>query len=141
MDLLLAFDPTTRETDVVRDAYGARWRMTDGLETAVILSLFCDRRADEADELPDPDGDRRGWWADGELGSRLWLLERSKVTTETVAAARDYAREALDWLLDEGIAASVDVVASVPRRGWIGLEITITRAGAPPAQFAYVWEL
>ncbi len=55
-----------------------------GLETAVIISLFTDRRAGENDELPATETDRRGWWgntlqdADDEIGSKLWLLCREK---------------------------------------------------------------
>ena len=38
--------------------------LTDGLETAVILSLFLDARARDDDPLPDGGTDRRGWWDD-----------------------------------------------------------------------------
>lgn len=65
------------------------------LRTAVILSLFLDRRADDDDVLPNGSNDRRGWWADtvapmteygiggglasgDRIGSRLWLLSREK---------------------------------------------------------------
>ena len=34
------------------------------LRTAVILSLFLDRRAEDDDILPNGSDDRRGWWAD-----------------------------------------------------------------------------
>lgn len=101
----------------------------DGLETAVILSLFTDRRARQDDPLPDGSEDRRGWWADayhpaplgappGEgndlIGSRLWLLEREKDTQEVVNRARDYAEEALQWLVEDGIAEQIEVMA-----GWV----------------------
>ena len=63
----------------------------DGLETAVSLSLFTDRRAEDGDALPSGDADRRGWWGDDfpavdgdRMGSRLWLLARSKQTPDVL---------------------------------------------------------
>lgn len=86
------------------------------LVRAVVISLFTWRRANPDDELP---GDlRQGWWGDSfpsvpndRIGSRLWLLSRAKLTTETVIRAREYAEEALRWLVDDGIAAQVEVEA------------------------------
>ena len=66
------------------------WTVSNGslasgndLETAVIISLFTDRRAAPSDVIPDGTGDPRGWWADvdtngnlDEWGSRLWLIDR-----------------------------------------------------------------
>ena len=55
-------------------------RAERGLRSAVLISLFTDRRAEPGDV---PEGeDPRGWWADvlGEegdrIGSRLWLIDR-----------------------------------------------------------------
>ena len=63
------------------------------LKTAVVISLFTDRRVNEEDV---PNGElNRGYWGDmdlpeGEsLGSKLWLLKREKLTPETINAARD----------------------------------------------------
>lgn len=86
------------------------------LVRAVIVSLFTWRRANPDDALP---GDlRMGWWGDtfptvpnDRIGSRLWLLSRSTLTPETVAKAKEYAQEALQWLIDDGVAARVDVQA------------------------------
>lgn len=84
------------------------------LVRAVIVSLFTWRRANPDDDLP---ADlRMGWWGDSfptipndRIGSRLWLLSRSTLTPETVAKAKEYAEEALQWLIDDGVAARVDV--------------------------------
>lgn len=89
------------------------------LLTPVLVSLFTDARAAEDDPLPDPgNGDRRGWWGDAtnldkqgdSVGSKLWLLEREKSTDEVLSKAEQYIREALQWMLDEGIASAIDVV-------------------------------
>lgn len=94
----------------------------DGLESAVLISLLTDRRAHDDDRLPDgeitPDQmpqDKRGWVGDSLgpvnefIGSRLWLLKREKQTEETRRRAKEYCEEALQWMIDDGHAASIDV--------------------------------
>lgn len=119
----------------------------NGLDTAVIISLFTDRRA-EANDVPAGDN-RRGWWGDsyadieGDLiGSRLWLLQREKQLPSVVSRAEEYARESLTWLIDDGIATRVEVTGSIVSRGILGLQIQIFRNNAPPVRyrFDYFWQ-
>jgi len=116
----------------------------DGLETAVILSLFTDRRANADDAIPDGSKDRRGWWGDsfsdvkGDLiGSRLWLLSREKQLPSVLSRAQQYAEESLKWLVDDGVAESAVVVASNPRSGILALLVSITRPGHPVKQYRF----
>jgi len=87
-----------------------------GLDSAVYLSLFLDRHAEDDDVLDDPN-DKRGWWADqintdgDKIGSRLWLLERSKTTQDTLNKAKEYAEESLEWMTDSGVAEKITVKA------------------------------
>jgi len=118
-----------------------------GLRTAVLLSLFSDCLAGADDAIPDGTDDRRGWWADawpeapGDLtGSRLWLLSREKQTAETAERAREYAREALQWMLDDGVARAVDVAAAWDAPGRLALTITITRPGGETVRFNAAWK-
>lgn len=104
----------------------------DSLYTAVVISLFTDARADEADELPpeyDQD-DLRGFWGDalgGEsIGSKLWLLAREKDVSRVRVRAEQYAREALAWMTRDGLAASVDVAVGHPAGGALSLAVTVT---------------
>jgi len=104
--IVLRYDNPSREADLVLD--GHIFLDDDGLETAVSISLFTDARVD---------GDR-GWWADkfadisGDvIGSKLWTLGRAKVTTETLRKAEDYAREALQWMIRDGVVKSISVRA------------------------------
>lgn len=91
----------------------------EGLTTPVIVSLFSDRQAREDDTLPDPNStDRRGWWGDQTsekdndfIGSRLWLLGRAKTTQEITENAELFATEALQWMIDEGVAVDIKVTA------------------------------
>ena len=110
----------------------------DSLRTAVILSLFLDRRANDDDILPND-----SWWADtvapmtdygigggsasgDHIGSRLWLLSREKQLAGVLERARHYAEEALTWFVEDGVATAVQVTATNPRQGWLVLEVTVT---------------
>lgn len=107
--------------------------MDRGLATAVVVSLWTDRRAGEDDGLG-IDDDPRGYWADREgdrWGSRLWLLDRALKNDDTLRRAEDYALEGLDWLKSAGIAQDVKVQAAWNPRGWLLLTIRITRDPGP----------
>ena len=114
-----------------------------GLETAVIISLFTDRRAGENDELPATETDRRGWWgntlqdADDEIGSKLWLLCREKQLPVVMRRAEEYARESLRWFVRDRVASKVEVIASNPRPGWLLLDIVIHRPTNEKLNFKY----
>lgn len=128
--------------------FGGDWQLggpaltvDDGLETAVVISLFTDRLAGEGEA---PSVDRRGWWGDAyaevpgdRIGSRLWLLMRAKQTPQVLGQAELYCREALQWLIDDGVASAVDVAAEWTRSGMLGLQIAITRSAEPVAQFRF----
>lgn len=142
MDIALQFDPLQLRADMVLS--GGALASDGDLRTAVILSLFTDRRALEEDVLPDASASRRGWWGDalatvGPMGSRLWLLEREKQTQGAVNRARDYAQEALSWMVEQGVARRVVVQAETVRAGVLGLSIVIERNQAQPAR--YRWEM
>ena len=109
--------------------------MDEGLATSVLLSIFTDRRAKDDDLLPDSlNRDRKGFWGDllnedsFELGSRLWLLQRSKITNENQIRAEQYIRESLQWLLDDNIAASITVSTQVNSHKVLLIDVQIRRS-------------
>ena len=118
-DIQIIWDETTGTGDINFDK--GDFSREDSLSSAVLMSLFTDRRADDDDFLPDElNGSKRGWWADlvtdiddDQIGSRLWLLSRSKTDTQTLNDAQDYANEALQWLIDDGIA--IEIISSASR--------------------------
>lgn len=106
----------------------------DGLETAVLISLFTDRRALDSDELPAGSADLRGWWGDmappvegDRIGSRLWLLSREKRTADVLNRAREYTREALAWMLDDEVATRLEVDVEYLNTDWLALLVRIVR--------------
>lgn len=114
----------------------------DGLYTATLISLFTDRRAPLEAELPQDETSRRGWWNDAlggqKIGSLLWLINREKTLPEVAARAEEYCREALAWMIEQGIAAKVDIEAQIIKPIGLQLEIRITRGSSK--QYAYLWE-
>lgn len=143
MDVALIYDPNAKAFDLAIS--GGDLAGDDGLETAVLLSLYTDRRALAEDVLPDDGTDRRGWWCDAYsdrlIGSRLWLLSREKDLESVLRRAEEYASEALAWLIDDAIAEAVEVEAVHLRRGVLQLIVGIKRpAGAITVRrYDYVW--
>lgn len=165
MDIATVFDPIANRFDW--QVVGGQLAVDDGLETAIIISLFTDRQADPDDVLPDDavgpfgtgtkgSGDTRGWcgdWittgalgvADGDalptppdlIGSRLWLLHREKELPIVLTKARDYAAEALDWMKTLSIVREVDVTTEISRPGVLGLLVQLTRLDGSIANFRY----
>lgn len=146
MDVALVYDANAQAFDLAIEGGDLVTDMT--LETAVLLSLYTDRRALAEDVLPDDGTDRRGWWCDAYSdrlqGSRLWLLSREKDLDRVLRRAEEYASEALQWLLDDGIAADIEVEAIHLRRGVMQLIVSIQRpggAGQLVGRYDYVWGL
>jgi phage gp46-like protein len=108
----------------------------DGLASLVYLCLFTDARAAADDELPNGSTDKRGWPGDTYLdtawGSRLWLLDREKLTNDTKNKAVNYAIEALNKLKDAGYIKSVTVAGSIPQLNTLVLNITLTKPNGTP---------
>lgn len=120
----------------------------DDLRAAVMLSLLLDRRAEDDDVLPAEDGDRRGWLGDefaqvdgDRIGSRLWLLARSKRDEHLAERAELYAREALAWLVEDKVAASVEVSATTSSdRLYLTIAITRPTSDRVRFKFAHAWD-
>lgn len=113
------------------------------LATAVLISLFTDRLAEPSDKLPDGTTDRRGWWGDLDedvpIGSRLWLLERSKLVPAVASAAKGYAEEALAWLVSDDVAVEVVVSTSIVRPSSLRLVAIVRHANGTKTALTFDW--
>ncbi|MCU6199125.1 phage GP46 family protein [Citrobacter cronae] len=116
------------------------------LPRAVIISLFSWRRANPDDNAPVP----MGWWGDtyptvagDRIGSRLWLLGREKITNDTLNRARDYATEALQWMLDDGVAARINITSARSGQDSAVLGVVIYQRGGTSwnMQFDDYWRM
>ncbi len=120
-----------------------------GLVTAALLSLLLDRRAEPDDKPPSGDPrDRRGWWADelaeieGDLiGSRLWLLDRSTLSNETVLRAKEYVREGLAWMLEDRVVQSIEATTETADNAlWITVGLQRPNGDRVSFRFAHTWD-
>lgn len=120
----------------------------DGLETAVIISLFTDRRA-SVEQIPAelPQSDLRGYWGDvgnttpsDQTGSLLWLLAREKQLPQIIGRAQQYCREALAWMIDDLVATRIEVSAEFVAQGWMLILVDIFRPTGPPVRYRFNYE-
>lgn len=148
-DLRLTWSNKTGDADLSLIAFDLDVAADQELTTSVILSLFTDRRAENDDTPPSGDAnDRRGWWGDefaeiegDRIGSRLWLLDRSKRTNETALRATEYVREALAWMIEDKVVASVDVAVDATDKALL-IAVGLQRPGRDPVsfRFAHTWD-
>ena len=115
----------------------------DSFDTYILTALFTDIRADESEVA---DTRKRGGWIGNEstpgfqMGSKLWLLDQSPLTQDTMNKAEEYATQALQVMIDERLAVAVSVVATRGEDNII-LNVTIQRPDSPTAFRHYdLWE-
>ena len=92
------------------------------LQTAVLLLLFSDARAEAYEINEAHGGDRRGWPGDGfdvdtaggeaPLGSKLWLYRRAVLGDQTALQVAAEAKRALQPLIRQGAAVRIDAKAT-----------------------------
>ncbi len=135
-------DIDTKNGDFLQDNF---------LETSMMISLFSNAPAntDELNRFNDDQLNKahnRGWFgstytAGIEYGSKLWLLERERRNQETLNLARQYCKEALQWIINEGISSKIDVECS-----WnadvlvINIEVHREFDENIIKQYSYVWD-
>lgn len=121
--------------------------VTRPLDTAVILSLFCDARADVHADIP-AGTDRRGWWAEAyfdtpdEWGSGLWQVLTKKATQTALAYAQRACERSLRWLIVDGICKDVEVETwwIEGRQGYLGILVKLYKPDETAPQYSGPWE-
>ena len=108
----MLYDNRLQRGDIARVA-GLNIEEGDDLATAVLISLFTERRL-PAGLTVDPNAQSKGgWWGDtfnagDQIGSLLWTLRREVASSANLSKARDYIVDALRWMLDDGVAKKVE---------------------------------
>ena len=139
-DLTIEWSEASNRGDLVQA--GAALLMGLDLQTAILISLFSDRQAAPGDVIPDGSNDPRGWWGDNTIGSRLWLLSRSKQTQDTLQRAYDYIAESLQWLIDDGVVARFDLNCEWVRPSMLGAQIIAYKQDGTrllTGKYVYAW--
>lgn len=103
----------------------------DSFDTAILYSLMGEKRA-TVDEVLDP-SQRRGWIGSLDLGyengSKIWMFEQERLTRSTINRLSDEAKDCLKWLVDDGLAISIDDAVVTVSNNSIKLLLTILRTG------------
>jgi phage gp46-like protein len=148
-DIRIIFDNATGTGDLAMS--GVTLETGHELETAVLISLFTDARADPGDVVLD--NDPRGWWADtysaledptlptipnDRIGSKLWQVFYRPRNQDTLNWMRDQILIALGWMLTDGVASAIDAVPVFTSSGGVGCSVTVTANGVP-TRFDYAW--
>lgn len=104
------------------------------LKEEIVISLFTNLREEGLNR-------DHGWWGHGlsdtaPFGSKLWSLLRERLTHETLEKASLFAKESLNWILDETIAQELHVEARFIPQG-IELSIQILFQNQPTQHFHF----
>ncbi len=131
----------------------------DGLDTAVAISLWTTRVLSPDDVPTGPGGDLGGWWgdaylpalADGQLRTALAPNSgagRARLQTlETAQGMQADAQQALQWMVDDGVVASVTVpLPMFPERGMASIVVILAQQAASggdgePALHTSLWNM
>jgi len=154
--LLHRFDNLEQRGDIAQARtefapFAGNLETDDGLISLVELSLFTDRRAPPGVDLPGGPLDLRGWWGDqfwGEsfdlpqyqIGSLIWTLERSKNRSATLALLRDYAADAVSWMVGVGLIDRAVAIAERVDRNTAAFGLELFRPNDPDSLWTPRWE-
>lgn len=144
-DYTLTYDVTKQTCDIDIESINNNQKVDietgQDLITAVMISLLCDRAADDDWTWS---LDKRGWWGDADndrpIGSKLWTLAYLPASDDQtyLGRAEGYVIEALSWLIDDGICKDVTCKATYADSDLM-LNITLTKADDSTLQYAYLW--
>jgi len=145
----LSYDNVLQRGDFTRLVNGLNLDTDEGLRTVITVSFLTDARAKPSDGVP-PEQDQRGWWGtqfledrpDLELGSRLWLLQRMKLTDASLRLAGVFCQESLVWMKPD-VARNVYVtparIAGVINAATVTVQIERPKKLAP--RFEDKWRI
>ncbi len=118
----------------------------NGLETAVMISLYSNRFV-EREDLPPLETDQNGWWADeisdpidDLIGSKFWAIERRGVSLESANRYEESGREALAWMIEDGIAKLIPVESTIVSGERIDVAIDIFRPDGDNIPSRFIWD-
>lgn len=118
--------------------------VVDGLETAMLVSLFTNARMDESVRSNPL---QRGGWVGNiqnakrkrQLGGHCWTLEDERITTYYLAQAKEKSRRAHDWMLTDGMARHIVTSASAKGQS-VSIDIKYTGRDGKQYDSIYLWK-
>lgn len=80
------------------------------------------------------------WWADPSFGSDLWIIQQEgKVTERTAGTVQQVLLDAAKWLVDDGLASSIDCKAERSGKNTITYTITVMKPDGETIEVKEVW--
>ena len=127
-DVLLCQTPDGGEIQVVNGVA----TMSGGLETAAYLSILGGNYADDGRPA-----NTETWWGNLEETDSAFkyvsetqnLIEGLPAVSRNLILLEETALRDLQWMLDNSIASSIEVTASLPQLGRVAFDVRITAEG------------
>lgn len=117
------------------------------LESSVLFSLFSNQYI-SAEEL-NSENSLGGWWGDlitpetkiKRLGSKIYIMLRDKLLPDTKDKLKTYIEEALQWLIDDGVAVNLLVDVQKLTETSLASSVEIVRPqGKKNQKYEFVWK-
>ena len=115
---------------------------TESLENSVVMSIGSYARERNLGNVANLKPTVGGWWGDaldakGTLGGYLYEAFPGKLTDSTARSVEKLCSEALAWLIDDGVAKSVDCTAAIANQETMNVNITVKRPEGGDEAFLY----
>lgn len=102
---------------------------TKELLNQLIISLFTQKQATPEELKLYGFDENKGWWADAlnasNIGSKFWLLSRSKNTKTLSQKIESFTRDALEWMIAEKLILSIEVSVKKTNNSFYFIEINL----------------
>lgn len=136
-------DPKQYDIGITNQAFDS----DESLKTAITVSLLSWARAEPGDVVPDAE-DLQGWWGDtysrvsgDQFGSRLWTLIGRPITAQLLSEFETLCREALQWLIDDGVIATLEFQVEQIGLDTVGARIGVRRPRDTSLTWLDRWEM
>lgn len=84
--------------------------------------------------------DKGRWWADKEFGSELWQLRQTgKIDGKTAGEVRQMILDSLQWLIDDGLAKTIECSAERAGKSRINWSVKVTRPNGSDIKVEDSW--
>ena len=116
----------------------------DGLESAILVSLFTDARASSGD-VRDPLM-RRGWLGNilnednRQLGSTLWLADQARADQNTANFLKREVKNCLNWMLEDGIIKYMSIATEIISSYTIKISINLVNNSGASEQYKILFQ-
>lgn len=116
---------------------------SESLENAVIISIGTYARERKLGNVANLTPCVGGWWGDalderGNLGGYLYEAFPGKLMASTAKSIENLVKESLQWMIDDGVAKSVECSATIVNNEYVLLSVILTRPdGGQENPFVY----